>query len=75
MAHCSYAGARCARPDEEAEMDNRAAKDELDLTALASELQALETGTFEIRDYADAGDLMSVGCSSGDLCSCACTFG
>jgi len=56
-------------------MDNRAAKDELDLTALASELQALETGTFEIRDYADAGDLMSVGCSSGDLCSCACTFG
>lgn len=54
-------------------MENRSVKDELDPTTLASELQELETGTFEIRDYADAGDLLSLGCSSGDLCSC--TFG
>ena len=55
---------------EEATMENRSVQDELDLTALADELQALETGTFEIHDYAEASDLLSLGCSSGDLCSC-----
>jgi hypothetical protein len=54
---------------------NNSVKTDLDLTALAAELRSLETGTFEIRDYTGADDLMSVGCSSGDLCSCACTFG
>jgi hypothetical protein len=46
-----------------------------DLKALATELRSLETGTFEIRDYAEADDLMSLGCSSGDLCSCFCLTG
>jgi hypothetical protein len=51
----------------------RSMNDDLNLAQLTKELQALEAGTFEIGDYAETGDLMSFGCSSGDLCSCACT--
>ena len=35
--------------------------DQLDLGVLAKELQALETETFEIVDYTEAGDLLGTG--------------
>jgi thiazolylpeptide-type bacteriocin precursor len=38
-----------------------AMSDQLNLSLLAKELQALETETFEIVDYSEVGDLLSAG--------------
>ena len=43
--------------------------DELDLGLLANELRALETETFEIVDYKEAGDLLGAGKTVGGWCS------
>jgi thiazolylpeptide-type bacteriocin precursor len=54
---------------------NNSVKTGPDLTALAAELRSLETGTFEIHDYAGVDDLMAAGaCSIGSCISCiGCT--
>jgi thiazolylpeptide-type bacteriocin precursor len=56
-------------------MDNTAKK--LDVTSLALELQSLESETFEIQDYAAAGEMMveagsttSTTSSTTSTCSC-----
>jgi thiazolylpeptide-type bacteriocin precursor len=43
----------------------------LDVISLALELQSLESETFEIQDYADAGEmlLLDACCSSTSTCS------
>ena len=59
--------------------------DNLDLTVLAKELQALETETFEIVDYSEVGDLLGAGktapvaptapsqCSTSSTSTCSST--
>jgi hypothetical protein len=43
--------------------------DKLDLSLLAKELQALETETFEIKDYTEASELLTAGKSAPTSCS------
>lgn len=42
---------------------------QLDLSVLAKELQALETETFEIKDYTEASELLGAGKSANGACS------